>query len=181
MDADRDGIPCETVYDHSAVIAFWGESLATATTRLVITYTVATHGLHPLPLPGSGGWFGSGCSPSSDALPDGIWWGFVKGLSPSSVTFDLACLRWTPDLDDDPIEGGAWDIENRNPRVRNVPVHPNALVTCGFWGCPRTPFSYTDWIEDDSLPHGEEESGEGIWLYINDGKVAEIGHEVLAG
>ena len=60
-----------------------------------VSYSIATHGLHPSPpLPGSGGWFGSGCSPGSDTLPDGIWWGYVTDLSPSSVTFDLACLRW---------------------------------------------------------------------------------------
>ena len=32
MDADRNGIPCETVYDRAEVLAFWGDPLPTTTT-----------------------------------------------------------------------------------------------------------------------------------------------------
>jgi hypothetical protein len=58
MDADRSGIPCETVYDHAAVVAFWGEPLPTTTTTKAVssptTYSVSSHGFFPEPLSGSG-------------------------------------------------------------------------------------------------------------------------------
>ena len=145
-----------------------------------VSYSIATHGLHPYPpLPGSGGWFGSGCSPGSDTLPDGIWWGYITDLSPSSVTFDLACLRWF-DPPDDGWEGdGGWAIENDNPRIRIVPIHPQAQAICLLWDCPPTPFPYTDWIE--MAPVMPDTPDAGVWLYINDGEVTEVGEEVLAG
>lgn len=152
---------------------------ATSTT-VDVYYSVATHGLHPFPpLPGSGGWFGSGCSPGSDTLPDGIWWGYITDLSASSVTFDLACLRWI-DPPDDGWEGdGGWAIENDNPKTRIVPVHPQAQAICLLWGCPPTPLPYTDWIE--MAPVMPDMPDAGVWLYINDGEVTEVGEEVLAG
>jgi hypothetical protein len=142
------------------------------TTTMDVFYSIATHGLPPDPLPGSGEWFGSGCSPASDTLPDGIWWGYITDLSPSSITFDLACLRWIPDPDDDAFEDYAWVIENSNPRVRIVQVSLDTLVTCHWGQCPPNP-----------LPHGEPERRRegGLWLYINNGVVTEIGDEFLAG
>ena len=35
---------------------------------------------------------GSGCSPGSAALPDGVWFGFVRNLGDRQIAFDLACL-----------------------------------------------------------------------------------------
>jgi hypothetical protein len=154
----------------------------TTTTTVDVFFSIAAHGLHPAPLSGSGGWFGSGCSPGSDTLPDGIWWGYITDLSPSSITFDLACLRFAAESDDDSAtEDYAWVIENSDPRVRAVPVRPDALVTCDWLHCPPTPFPYSEWIEDDRLPHGDQGREGGLWLYINSGAVTEIGDEGLAG
>jgi hypothetical protein len=143
-----------------------------------VYYSVATHGLPPLP--GSGGWFGSGCFPGSETLPDGIWWGYILDLSPSSITFDLACLRWIDDPNDDGLEEGGWDIDNNNPKTRIVPVHPRAQAICHLWGCPPTPFPYTDWMEMAPVVP-DMPSDAGVWLYINDGEVTEVGEEGLAG
>ena len=157
------------------------------TTTLDTTLTVDKNGLHPGPLPGSGGYFGSGCSPGSDAFPDGVWYGFAHEVNPTSITFDLACLRWIPDPNDDEIEEGAWEIVNENPSLRVVPVHPDAQATCDTWGCPLSPFPYAEWIDElpDALPleqaHEREHGGLAIWLYVNDGVVTEIGQEMLAG
>jgi hypothetical protein len=154
----------------------------TITTTMDIFFSIAVHGLCPAPLSGSGGWFGSGCSPGSDTLPDGIWWGYITDLSPSSITFDLACLRFADETDDDPAtEDYAWVIENSNPKVRVVPVGSDTLVTCDWMYCPPNPFPYGEWIEDDRLPHGDQGRERGLWLYINDGVVTEIGDEGLAG
>jgi hypothetical protein len=154
----------------------------TITTTMDIFFSIAVHGLCPAPLSGSGGRFGSGCSPGSDTLPDGIWWGYITDLSPSSITFDLGCLRFADETDDDPAtEDYAWVIENSNPKVRVVPVGSDTLVTCDWMYCPPNPFPYGEWIEDDRLPHGDQGRERGLWLYINDGVVTEIGDEGLAG
>jgi hypothetical protein len=151
----------------------------TPTTTLDVSFSIAVHGPLPAPFPGSGGWFGSGCSPGSDTLPDGIWWGYVTDLSPSSITFDLACLRFA--ADDPTTEDYAWVIENSNPKVRVVPVRSDTLVTCDWRYCPPNPFPYGEWIEDDRLPHGDQIGEGGLWLYINGGAVTEINDEGLAG
>jgi hypothetical protein len=184
MDADRNGIPCETVYLHADVVAFWGDPLPTTTTTPArrIVYSIATHGLHPGPLPGSGVWWGSGCSPGSDTLPDGIWWGYIDEASSSSISFDLACLRWADGSDDDPAtEDYGWVIENSNPKVRAVPVNPDATVTCRWVDCPPFPYPYSEWIRDGRVPHGDWGREGGLWLYINGGAITEIGDEALAG
>ena len=145
-----------------------------------VRYSIGVHGLHPFPpLPGSDGWFGSGCAPGSDALPDGIWWGYIEDLTPRSITFDLACLRWIDDPNDDGIEEGGWDIRNVNPKTRQVPVHPDAQAMCDLWGCPPALFPYPDWME--RAPVMPTMLDEGVWLYINDGVVTEVGEGVLAG
>ena len=145
-----------------------------------VRYSIASHGLHPFPpLPGSGGWFGSGCAPGSDTLPDGIWWGYIEELSAASITFDLACLRWNDDPNDDGIEEGGWEIQNANPKTRQVSVHPDAEAMCQLWGCPPTAYPYTEWME--RAPVQPAMLDEGVWLYINDGMVTEVGEGVLAG
>jgi hypothetical protein len=131
-------------------------------------------------MPGSGGWFGSGCSPGTDTLPDGIWWGYLDAFDEATVTFDLACIRF--DSDDDPTsDGAAWVFENRNPRLRVITVSPSALVHCEWMSCPPHPFPYSDWIGDGRLPHANAGPEVGVWLYVNDGIVTEIDDAVVAG
>lgn len=184
MDADNNGIPCETVYDRALVVAFWGEPLPTTTTTAInVRYAAAIHGLHPHPLPGSGSAFGSGCSPGSSVLPDGIWYGYVRDLTATSITFDLACLEWVPDSSDGANEGGAWVIGNSSLKTMVVPVHVDALAICDWMGCPPGPFPYTHWMERAPVfpEPGSELADRGVWLYVNGGVVTEVGEAVLAG
>ncbi len=184
MDADRNGIPCETVYPADDVTGFWGSPLPTTTTS-DIYYSVATHAdqiLWPDALPGSGGWWGSGCSPGSNTLPEGIWWGYVTDLTRTSVTFDLVCIKFVVQTDNDPsTEDHAWVIENNNPKLRTIPVSSDALVSCQWMGCPPYPYPYVEWITDDRLPHGDSGREGGVWLYVNNGAVTEVGDAVFAG
>jgi hypothetical protein len=137
---------------------------------------------HPESLPGSSGWWGSGCSPGSNTLPDGIWWGYLSELTTASVTFDLACIRFEDESDDDPAtEDYAWVIENANPKVRPVPVSASALVICPWAYCPPNPFPYVEWIDDDRLSHGDQGRDGGVWLYVNGGTITEIEDMVIAG
>jgi hypothetical protein len=181
MDADHNGIPCETVYSRAQVVDFWGDPLPTSTT-VGIFYSLATHSEIPDPLPGSDGHFGSGCSPGSEGLSDGIWFGFAREVSGTAVHLDLACLSWA-----DPT--GGWVVENSNPRVREVPVEESALVTVpwldppvmayGVWAAEMGAFldanpAATEWVEDG-------ESGVPVWLFVNGGLVTEIVEPTLAG
>jgi len=147
-----------------------------AATALNLVFAIATHGLHPESLPGSGGCFGSGCTPGSDALPDGIWYGSVQEATMSTVTFDLACLRWIPDPNDDAIEEGGWELSNSSSQLRVVPVHPDARVTSDWIGYPLSPFPFSDWIEGT-----ESRFPVNAWLYVNGGVVSEVGQMGLAG
>ena len=159
--------------------------IASTTSTVDVYYSIATHssGWHPEALPESGGWWGSGCSPGSDTLPDGIWWGYLNEFSRTSVTFDLACIVFLDESDNDPAtEDYAWVIENKNPRVRIVPVNPAAQVTCDWMHCPSNPFPYLEWTDDDRLPHGDHFTKDnGLWLYVNGGAVTEIDDMDIAG
>ena len=186
MDTDRNGIPCETVYPADDVTGFWGDPLPTTSTTVGdVYYSIATHadsGLWPAALPGSGGWWGSGCAPGTTTLPDGIWWGHLTEFQPTSLTFDLACIQFVDDPDNDPeTEDYAWLIENASERLRVVPVSPDASVACLWRNCPSRYFLYTDWIGNDSVPHGDRGRENGVWLYVNGGIVTEIADAIVAG
>ena len=160
---DDDEVPASTVDV---------DRLATTTNASDVVYSVAGHRLVPDPLPGSDGAKGSGCV-AADVLPDGIWYGTIRGFGATEVEFDLACLRWIEDPNDDTIEEGGWEIANTNPRLRVVPVHPEAEVMLAQSGSPQIP--YTEWT--DMGPGGQG----GVWLYINGGVITEIAEAQLAG
>lgn len=67
---------------------------------------------------------GSGCSPSGDALADGVYFGFVTpGLAPSSVNFDLACYYSSARMEARGLEALQEDnVENVSTRSRTLPV-----------------------------------------------------------
>jgi hypothetical protein len=165
MDADRNGIPCETVYDRSAVVAFWGESLPTTTsTTMNVWYTVATPIYQPGSLPGAGDYYGSGCSPGSDTLPDGVWFGRITTAEESKVAFDLMCFGPGPD---DP-----GDITNSNPKLRTVPVDPVAVVyRVADDGLGKHAVQYSTWLTIPASPFCVD--GCMHWLYVNNGVVTE--------
>jgi hypothetical protein len=158
-----------------------------------VFYSIATHGGEsPDPLPGSDGWFGSGCSPGPGPLPDGVWFGAVRGVTPSTVTFDLACVDFLSDHEHE----GDWRISNDNPRFREVPVAASARFSClgsAVLGYPCSPdVRYEVWMRaaEDILEHHPESTEWNetdplgkipVWLFVNDGVVTEIYEPALAG
>jgi hypothetical protein len=69
-------------------------STTTTTTRASATNSTATHvppRINPI---GNGSILGSGCAPSADELPYGVWlaWSWPCG---NQIEFDLACLSLT--------------------------------------------------------------------------------------
>jgi hypothetical protein len=145
----------------------------TTTTTVDVFFSIAADGLHPAPLPGSGGWFGSGCSPGSDTLPDGIWAGWIAARLAGQVDFDLACLHPTPE---EPR------ISNQSTRLRTVPIAENAVVYAikndGHRG---TAVPYQTWQIAPVNRWCEAvmiapffPSGCPVWVYVNGGAATEI-------
>lgn len=147
MDTDRNGIPCETVYPRTDVVGFWGE---------------------PLPKPGSGGAYGSGCAPGTDVLPDGDWVGWVVERRDDRVEFDLVCLYVTPE---EP------HISNESSRLRTVPISDVAVVyPVTDTGMPGGPIPYPTWRSSPPSDFCASLYSDGcpLWLHVNDGTVTEI-------
>lgn len=148
-----------------------GEEAATSTTFLTTVtdrrFEVAEPVYQVDLLPGSDGLYGSGCTPESTTLPDGIWFGEWASVSATSVEFDLACFGPGPE--------GPGDVTNTNPQLRSVKIHPDALVwpigDDGTHG--EEPIAYDQWLTN---PHSEfcGQAPCPVWLYINDGQVTEI-------
>ncbi|MFO7700891.1 MAG: hypothetical protein R6W79_09840 [Acidimicrobiia bacterium] len=142
-------------------------SLATTTTSQG-RYAVDVPTSRPPQQPGSGDFFGSGCSPGTSSLPDGIWVGTIVGATATQVEFDLKCLS-LPDEDD-----VAW-ITNANPALRMVPTDPRASVYRHIEGRYATAMPYELWYPDPQTvgpcpPNGCWD----VWIYVNDGAITEI-------
>lgn len=142
-------------------------SLATTTTSQG-RYAVDVPTSRPPQQPGSGDFFGSGCSPGTSSLPDGIWVGTIVGATATQVEFDLKCLS-LPDEDD-----VAW-ITNANPALRMVPTDPRASVYRHIEGRYATAMPYELWYLDPQTvgpcpPNGCWD----VWIYVNDGAITEI-------
>jgi hypothetical protein len=145
----------------------------TTTTTLDVFYSFAVYGVYPAPLPDSGGLLGSGCSPGSDTLPDGIWAGWIAARLAGQVDFDLACLLPTPE------EPG---VSNQSTRLRTVPIAENAVVHAmkddGHIG---TAVPYQTWQIAPVNRWCEAvmmapffPAGCPVWVYVNGGAATEI-------
>ena len=120
-------------------------------------------------LPGAGSFYGSGCSPGSDRLPDGIWFGYIDRADNSAIEFDLMCFGPGPE--------GPGDITNSNPKLRTVPVAGGATVhrimadATLVW----VAIAYPTWLA--APPDRAVCPPEGcrlVWLYVNEGHVTEV-------
>jgi hypothetical protein len=105
---------------------------------------------------------GSGCSPGGGQLPDGVWFGFVDGVTDTTIDFDLACFQSC-----DP--GTGFRIGNQNPTTRTVSVRSDAVV---IFESPDGP----DWQESFERWKNYEDVGlhTMVWIYVNDGTVTHI-------
>lgn len=129
-------------------------------------------------LPGSEGPNGSGCITGETTLGDGVWFGYVEGISGGTLTFDLACFftgaAAVTAATEDGYEAFDYYIRNKNPKTYSVDLAPGAMayyvngstielvaVGAGAWpnaasflACPG------EWCS--------------VWLYVNQGKVTEL-------
>ena len=121
--------------------------------------------LDPDPLPGSGGATGSGCSPGTEELPDGAWFGDILSKTDIDIRFDLACLYWEPDRDPD------FSIENVNPTVREIEVSSETPILAQPEFGEFQEIAFRDWTEPCATRFGFPCP---VWIYINDGRVTFI-------
>jgi hypothetical protein len=140
------------------------------TTTVDFWYAVSEPTYYPPPQPGAGPYLGSGCSPGTSHLPDGIWFGRLVDARPSRSSFDLMCFAPSP-----PGHDGVAVISNTNPLLRTVPVERGATVFAiavdGGW----TLMPYDAWYEEPpSYGFCPPEGCWLVWLYVNNGAVTEI-------
>ena len=101
---------------------------------------------------------GSGCGGNGtlgDTIPDGIWFGWISSLGPTSMELDVACIyigqsaarlqaEWeaSPEQQaDDPspyFQGGFW-LVNNNARTRTVPLSPGYVPAFAHMSDPANP------------------------------------------
>lgn len=169
MDADANGMPCETVYGASDVTDYWGENPPTTTTTTGSPppgYVPTTPGSLPPSLPGSGDAIGSGCTPGSDTLPDGIWFVFPADRSADRLEFDLACFFYDESAVD---EDQQIFYTNESAHLREVAVAGDAVVHEITWNPWYSIIDYDEWRD-----HPCELPGCPIWIYINASRITHI-------
>lgn len=151
--------------------------VATTTTpgpTTTTTMTPSTTGVSDEPVPQ-----GSGCTPGTDVLPDGTWYGLVADFNTDGISFDLAC--WFSG--DDAVVAAAADgeespppndyyVRNHNDLLRNLEVDASTPVTWYPSGAPDdvAEGTFADW----TAHLAEEEIWFGVWVTITDGRVSEI-------
>ena len=146
------------------------EGQATTTAPLSTTSTTSPDPLAPE---------GSGCTPGPGELPDGEWYGGVRGFDEQGVSFDLACFfvgdaataAAAEDGEESPPPNDYY-VRNQNEQVRELTVGPDIPVIWYPTGDPNDAVhgSYQNWIEHLAT----QESYLALWVTIDDGMVTMI-------
>lgn len=80
---------------------------------------------------------GSGCSPGSDELPDGIWYGRVVAVGDEFIQFDLMC-RYSDDARQAVYTPDEVDFDtsstNQSDRLRSLLIGENAVWFIPVYG-----------------------------------------------
>ncbi len=127
---------------------------------------------------------GSGCTPDSDVLEDGRWYGFVVEADENGVDFDLACWFEGSAAADAAAEDGEespppndYHVRNANDQLRSIDVWDSAFVT---WLPTADPADtrispYAEWLAEwpDRSYHP------GVWLEIEDGIIVHIDEQYV--
>lgn len=143
---------------------------ATTTTAPLATTTTVVDTLAPE---------GSGCTPSTDDLSDGLWYGRVSHFDAAGISFDLACwfsgdaatAAAAEDGEESPPPNDYY-VRNQNEQVRELEVATDTPVLWYLSGDPNdsregTFSEWTDFLETQDFHLG-------VWITIADGEVTEI-------
>ncbi len=119
----------------------------------------------------SGGFFGSGCSPGSESLPEGVWYGRIAETRANSVAFDLYCMGPPPANS----EEWSFTIINNSPKIRDVPIGATTQVFAIALDGGHEVQPYSSWYQ---TPHPRMFCpDEGCWdvvLFVNRSQATEI-------
>jgi len=122
---------------------------------------------------------GSGCTPGTDVLPDGVWYGLVADFDDDGISFDLAC--WfsgdaaAAAADEDGEESpppNDYYVRNQNAQLRELGIDPDTPVLWYLSGDPSDSQQgiFSEWV--DFLE--SQDFRLSIWVTISDGGVTEI-------
>jgi hypothetical protein len=122
---------------------------------------------------------GSGCTPGTEELPDGVWYGYADSYDADGIEFDLACwfsgegaeIAAAEDGEESPPPNDYY-VRNQNPMLRGLAVASDTPVRWYLSGDPNeyVDGTYTGWIAFlETIPFQL-----GIWVTIEDGAVTDI-------
>jgi len=119
----------------------------------------------------AGGFFGSGCSPGTTSLSDGVWYGRITETRSDSVAFDLYCIG-PPGPND---EEWMFTIINNSLSIRDVPIEATARVYAIAVDGGHEAQPYSSWYQ---APHPAMFCpNDGCWdvvLFINRSQATEV-------
>lgn len=124
---------------------------------------------------------GSGCTPGTEELPDGQWYGFVESAGATEIEFDLACWFFGDAATLAAAEDGAlsppensYYVRNDNPMLRTITVAGITTVDRLIGGSPgHETVSYTDWLAAPGP------AGNGVWLTVENVVVVAIEEQYI--
>jgi hypothetical protein len=125
-------------------------------------WTIGAYGQAPSQVLTSSGALGSGCTPNTDDLPDGVWFGWINDSDAGGIEFDLSCL-WQGRLQP--------AASNDVAKLRSVPFSETTLVHVGN----SETISFAEWggtspaLNAPGLPKTLP-----FWVFVNDGVVTEM-------
>lgn len=124
---------------------------------------------------------GSGCAPGPGPLPDGVWFGMGRGLSPAAIEFDLACFYTGSAAIDQAAARGLetpppndYLIVNDQPTLRTEPIADDAVAWRPGSGTEATAVTWPAFTADPGPYLACPGDACRVWLYVNGGVVTEV-------
>ncbi|HEX6299843.1 MAG TPA: hypothetical protein VF148_05230 [Acidimicrobiia bacterium] len=122
---------------------------------------------------------GSGCTPGTNVLPDGVWYGLVADFDDDGISFDLACwfsgdaatAAAAEDGEESPPPNDYY-VRNQNAQLRELEVAPDTSVLWYLSGDPSDSQEgmFSEWV--DFLETQDFQLA--IWVTISNGEVTDI-------
>ena len=128
---------------------------------------------------------GSGCTPGTDHLPDGIWYGTVVEAGPDQLDFDLACwfvgdAATAAAAEDGEPPPNDFYIRNTSARIRQLRIAEDTPVTWYGTGAgdPLNPetIRYTEWRRFEQ----DRACCLGVWITVSGGAITTLAEQWVA-
>jgi hypothetical protein len=127
---------------------------------------------------------GSGCTPGTDTLPDGTWFGFVDGVNGDRMVVDLACMYTGVRAEqvDGYVDATPYHVVNDNPALRSVPLAPGATFFLHDDASRIDPAARRGWDVEEMWRHlADRPGGQGgwrdgtaaVWILVEGGRLVE--------